>query len=139
MGYLFECQDKTIWSPSKDVAELLLVEVRFIENRLAAPSGLTEYMSDTVDVDFTILSEYLRLLRGWVNLENRSARLLVKGVVVHLLALLACGDVSPRDVARMFPDDWVVEAQFLARKSMAPAGHEGRAKEDEEGKPSGPS
>jgi hypothetical protein len=121
MGYLFEHQDKAVWSPSRVVAELFLTEVRYVEGRLAVPSGLTEYMSDTIEIDFEALSRYLQALRKWLNLENNSVRMLIRGVVVHLLALLVCGDGLADEVAHIYPEDWVDEARSLARSNMISA------------------
>ncbi len=56
MGYVFEHGNETIWGPSIGVARLLLASIAPLENRLGIKSGLTEYMSDTIEVDFAQLS-----------------------------------------------------------------------------------
>jgi hypothetical protein len=115
MSYLFEHHDRTIWPPSKVVAELLLANVRSMENRLDLESGLTEYMSDTVEVECDTLAAFLLAVRKWANPDNPSMEILIRGVVIHLVALLLCGDVSVEKVECAYPTDWIEDARVLAR------------------------
>jgi Family of unknown function (DUF6086) len=127
MSYLFEHRDASIWEPSTEAAKLLLAATSHLEDRLGIESGLTEYMSDTVDVRFDQLRRFLTALRGWVNPENTSMAYLVKPVFVHLMSLLYCGDPSADEVGRGYPLDWVHEARELARTNMRWAGDPGLA------------
>jgi hypothetical protein len=118
MSYLFEHQDKPIWEPSIDVARLLLAATSHLENLLGIKSGLAEYMSDTIDVDFGQLSRFLIALRHRVNLENRSMEIFVKPIFVHLMALLYCGGTSLGEIEQGYPGDWIDESRQLARTNM---------------------
>jgi hypothetical protein len=118
MSYLFEHRDEAIWEPSIEIAKLLLAEISHLESRLGVKSGLNESMSDTVDIDFDQLAGFLVALRKWANLENTSVSMLIKPLFVHLMSLLYCGDSSPEDVGRGYPDEWLNEARRLARTNM---------------------
>lgn len=119
MAYIFEQNNRTIWSPSKNVAEFFLGSVRHLENLLKIESGLTESMSDTIEVDFDALNSYLLAIRDWINLDNDSMRILVRGTMVHLLALVLCSDGSLDKLVDSYPSDWIDEARSLARHHMA--------------------
>ena len=118
MSYLFEHRDEPIWEPSIDVARLLLAATSHLENRLGIKSGLTEYMSDTIDIDFDELSRFLVALRHGANLENRSMHMLIKPLFVHLMSLLYCGGCSFEEVERGYPAEWIDESRQLARTNM---------------------
>lgn len=118
MSYLFEHCDKMIWSPSKNVAEIFLVNVRCLESHLKIESGLTESMSDTIEVDFDVLADFLLKTRGRINFDNDSMRILVRGTIVHLLALHLCGDGTLDKIVDGYPSDWINEARLLARRGM---------------------
>jgi Family of unknown function (DUF6086) len=118
MSYLFEHRDEAIWEPSIDVARLLLVATSHLESRLGIKSGLSEYMSDTVDIDFEQLADFLIALREWASLENKSMEILIKPIFVHLMSLLLCGGSSVEEVERGYPVDWTIEARDLARTNM---------------------
>lgn len=118
MSYVFQHEDKTIWEPRNGVAGLFLASISHIENRLGIGSGLTETMSDTIEVDFAQFSRFLVALPRKINLENSSMRILVRPIIVHLMALLYCGGDSFTDIERGFPDEWVDESPQLARTNM---------------------
>src|SRR5262249_51762909 len=118
MSYLLEHRDEAISEPSIEAAKLLLAATSHLEDRLGIESGLTEYMSDTVDVRFDQLRHFLTALRGWVHPENTSMAYLVRPVFVHLMSLLYCGDPSADEVGRGYPLDWVQEARDLAQTNM---------------------
>ncbi len=118
MSYVFEYRDETIWEPSTEAAKLLLVSISHIETRLGINSGLTEYMSDTMDVDLEGVSRFLIAVRHWANLNNASMNILTRPVVVHLAAMLYCNESCPLEVERGYPADWIEEARQLARTNM---------------------
>ncbi len=120
MSYIFEHDDRMIWQPSKDVADMLLTTIRYIESRIGYKSGFAEYMSDTIEVEFDVLASFLLALRGWANPDNKSMQILIRGVVVHLFALLLCGDFPGRELECAFPNDWIDEARLLAQTNMKP-------------------
>jgi hypothetical protein len=118
MSYMFEHRDEPIWEPSADVARLLLATTSHLEDRLGIKSGLTEYMSDTINIDFEQLSRFLLALHRRVNLENQSMKILIKPIIVHMMSLLYCGGTSFEEVERGYPDDWIDESRQLARTNM---------------------
>jgi hypothetical protein len=118
MSYIFEHRDEAIWEPSIDVAKLLLAATSHLENRLGIKSGLTEYMSDTIDVNFDEIRQFLITLRHWANLENRSMAIIIKPIFIHLMSLLYCSGSSFEEVERGYPADWIDESRQLARTSM---------------------
>lgn len=97
---------------------LFLSQVRDLEKESDLPSGLKEYEADTVDVDFSKLSMFLRKLASWANLDHPSLVLLLKGVVVHLLALSSCNTLDPSPLDFKFPREWLDEAKSLATTRM---------------------
>jgi hypothetical protein len=118
MGHIFEINDQTIWSPSREVALCFLSQVRYLEGRLNAASGLTESMSDTLDINCQQLTIFLEQIGKQINLENNSLRILMTGVVIHLLAILsACGGL-PANFQTIFPAIWVKDCLDLSVKSM---------------------
>ena len=122
MSYLLEHRDEVIWEPSIEAAKLLLVATSHLESHLKIEICLYEYMWYTVDIRFDQLRRFLVAFRGWANLENKSMDLLMRPVVVHLMALLHCGDPSVNGVELGYPLDWVHEARELARTNMRRAG-----------------
>ncbi len=117
MGFLFECEDKTVWSPSMDVGKNFLAQVRHLEEQLKTASGVGLVISDFVEIDFHGIANFLQQIGGLANLQNRSMQLLLKGVVVHLLALLCCSAL-PNHLEALYPPDWVEEARTLSRSNM---------------------
>jgi hypothetical protein len=108
MSYLIEHQDESIWTPSKDVGDTLLVNVRYLESRLGLKSGLAESMSDTIEVEFDKLAAFLLALRRWASPDKRSMQILTRGAVIHLLALLSCRNASVEKVpASIRPNGWM--------------------------------
>jgi Family of unknown function (DUF6086) len=75
MSYLFEHRDEPIWEPSVDVARLLLAATSHLEVRLGIKSGLTESMSDTIDIDFVPVSQALEADRERAGGRESSHRL----------------------------------------------------------------
>jgi Family of unknown function (DUF6086) len=122
MSYLFEHRDEAIWEPSIEVARLLLAATSYLESRLGIPSGLDEYMSDTVDVKFDQLAGFLVALREWANLDNKYIKIIIYYIFINLMYLLYCGSSSVEEVERGYPVDWIAEARDLARMNMRRAG-----------------
>jgi Family of unknown function (DUF6086) len=120
MGQLFECNDETIWSPSRDVGLYFLAQARHLELCLKVPSGLVEAMSDTIEIDVVGLTRFLISLGKWTNLDNSSMKLLLNGVVLHLLALLGSCIPLPEDLLVLFPNTWTDDAKSLALRVMTP-------------------
>jgi hypothetical protein len=118
MSYVFECRDETIWEPSTEAAKLLLVSISHLETRLGINSGLTEYMSDTINVNLEEISRFVIAVRHWANLTNISMHTLIRPVVVHLAAILYCNDSCAMEVELGYPADWIDEARQLARTNM---------------------
>jgi hypothetical protein len=118
MGHVFESNDQTIWCPSRDVALCFLAQVRYFESRLTTGSGLSEVMSDTIDINYRQLARFIAAAGTVTNIDNRSMRLLTKGAIVHLMALLLSGIPLTNDIVALFPDDWINDAMLLSRESM---------------------
>ena len=118
MSYTFEYNDKEVWSPNRDVSLCFLWQVRHLEEQLDVKSGLNEFMSDTIEIDFEKLELFFCQLVGWANLEHVSMRLLLKGVCVHLLALLLCAIELPDILKTSVPQDWIDDASTVASRSM---------------------
>jgi hypothetical protein len=118
MGHIFELNDQTIWSPSRDVALCFLSQVRYLEGRLNAASGLTESMSDTLDINSQQLTEFLAQIGKHINLENNSIRILMAGVVIHLLAILSASRGLPASFQTLFPPIWLKDGLDLSAKAM---------------------
>jgi hypothetical protein len=81
------------------------------------PSGVGDVVSDFVEIDFNVMSHFLQQVATRTNFENRSIKLLLRGVVVHLLALLSCKSV-PIEVESLYPLEWIEEATTLFRANM---------------------
>ena len=88
MGYVFDVDDKTFWSPSKNVGKTLMAHLAEIESLVGGESGVVESMSDTVEIDIPKLNEFVSLAIGSASLQNASLRVLHGGVLMHLIAFL---------------------------------------------------
>jgi hypothetical protein len=121
MSYDFEHEKRVLWSPSRSVAQLFLCQVRHLEGVLGLSASMNEYMSDTIDLDFSQLDLFLQELSEWANFENTSLKLLLRGTAVHLLALGLCRDSSDPGVNSRYPNDWVEEARLVASGAMKKA------------------
>lgn len=55
--------------------------MRYLEEELATPAGLDEYMSDTIDVDFDAIDKFLQRIPAWANLDHSSVQLLLRGTM----------------------------------------------------------
>jgi len=113
MGYIFEKNDVTVWSPSLDVARLFLASVRQLEQQVHLPSGLAETMSDTIEIDPNLLLEFVRTLFLTSNTSNQSLSILLHGPIVHLIALLYA--VMPSAQVPTVQEKWNEEAKSLMR------------------------
>ena len=118
MSYVFEVNDDTIWSPSMIAGGFFISQVRQLERILSLPSGLTESMSDTIQVDVECLSAFLRKLSASGLIDNTSVNALARGTVVHLIALLQCAAGCGKEVGALFPGEWITEALYLASRNM---------------------
>lgn len=120
MGYIFEIADSLVWSPSHNVARLFLASVRQLEEQIEMSSGLTEPMSDTIEVNCVMLAEFLRTVFATRNLDHRSMFLLLRGPLVHLLALLMATDSAAIESLSQAPNEWIAEANALIGASFQP-------------------
>lgn len=118
MSYVVEHEDKTIWEPSRNTGKLFLSQVHCLEMILGTPSGFSEYMSDTVSVDAGKLDSFLGRLIEWANRDNTSIRLLLTGVMVHLLAIAVTVNPTYSIEASEIPMDWQHQAAKLASTAM---------------------
>ncbi len=59
MGYVVEVDGRSVWEPSRRVAELFLSQVRGIEQVFEISSGLTVPAADEIQVDVPTLREFL--------------------------------------------------------------------------------
>jgi hypothetical protein len=118
MSYIFEANARTIWSPSRITGTLFLSQVRELEKCIEHRSGLIEHMSDTVEIDFPVLNVFLEKLAGWANFSNPSISLLLKGVTVHLLALVTSSKRTCSAYSSPLPRDWIDEAALFSDREM---------------------
>lgn len=118
MGYIVEHNDKTVWSPGRLVGKLFLSQVRHLESEVGVSAGLNEYMSDTIAIDANQLELFLQRVADWATFDNLSMRLLLRGAVVHLLALISCVERLQAQRPSPFPVDWLQESADIASKSM---------------------
>jgi len=118
MGILFECGDQTIWSPSREVALYFLAQVRHLETRMGASCGLSEVVSDTVEIDHERLRSFIESVATWTNVNNLSMGQLLRPAMVHLLAILGSCSAVAETLLVPFPREWVEEAGSLGRRAM---------------------
>jgi hypothetical protein len=118
MGHIFESKDQTIWSPSRDVALCFLAQIHHLEDRLEMHSGLSETMSDVIEIDYVVLHSFIVQIGKWANFSNSSICLLLRGVVVHLLALLSSAAPLPDSILALYSSEWTDEARLTARRAM---------------------
>src|SRR5262249_736385 len=110
--------DTQIWSPSRDVGLCFLTIIRYLEDRLNISSGLREYMSDTVDVDFNVMEEFLTKLAALAHGPNTSMEILLKGAVLHMLAIAFWKGEIPKHIADLYPKNWIEDAKVLSQTRM---------------------
>jgi len=88
MGYVFESDDDEIWSPGNLVGQVLMRQVEDLERLVGQKSGVTEYMSGLVKVDFAQLGDFLAATASYLgNIHNHTLHLLLRPAVVTLVAL----------------------------------------------------
>jgi hypothetical protein len=118
VGYVFDVEDETFWSPSQNSARIVMSQVQLLESIVGVPSGLVESMSDTVDVDLNKLRKFVLTVQQNECLKNESMRLCLAGVFIHLLAILICHSALPSDVANSIDHDYMAQASKIAKRHM---------------------
>lgn len=59
MGYIVEVDGRSVWEPSRRVAELFLSQIRGLESVFEVPSGVSSPVADEIAVDAAELRTFL--------------------------------------------------------------------------------
>lgn len=120
MSWVFEYKNVEIWGPGRISGQVFLSQVRCLETLMGVEAGLTEYMSDTVEVDFPLLVRFLEQLSVWLNsFGSDTVALLLRGAVVHLLAIaMTSSDNKITTNSASFPKAWIQEAEAIKQRYM---------------------
>ena len=97
MGYTFEQNNRTIWLPSKTVAELFLRQSALLSDWAGCDLGFHQEMSDVVEIELGPLQVGLKAaIAEYESSNNRSLKVLLHGTLIHLIAIyMRCeGDLA---------------------------------------------
>lgn len=118
MGYVFEANDVTFWSPSLNVGRVVLSQLTLLESLVEAPSGLQQIMSDTVAVDLMKLRRFVTKVIETDRLDNKVLQLCFAGLMSVLLAMLIFHEAAPDGFAEHFDTNVTTNATVLAKRHM---------------------
>lgn len=117
MGYIFECDDNVVWSPSNIWAKVFLFQAKGLSQFLGVNDGFfeDEAMADMVEVDKVQLKLFLNAISAFlIKVYNNDVKQLLRSLIVHLLAIyISCGEDAGQ--LSWFEEDWLRDAVKLAR------------------------
>ena len=117
MSIFFEQGGQTIWNPLNSTGLLFVENVRALEQCVHMTSGIGAISSDEVMIDSEQLQLFLRTVIGQ-SARNQSLAILVRGVCVHIAAMLHCTGNSADFVLKSVSQEWLAEANHLASHYM---------------------
>ena len=118
MSYVFEVNDDTIWSPSMIAGGFFMCQVRHFERILSVASGLTESMSDTIQVDADGLSTILKQAFGFRPNRQYVGERVSKRHGRAFDCTIARRGSTRQGGSRLFPEEWITEALCLSSRNM---------------------
>jgi len=118
MSWDFDIGNQTIWSPSKNIGQYFLSNVKELELIVDEPSGLIEVMSDTVDIDVAKLCHFVAALSSPSKMKNETLRLLSEGCLIVLFAMAIHANPGNRELLGQQSDDCVNKAITFASQQF---------------------
>ena len=120
MSYIFECEDRSLWSPSNVVAGVFLRQLQNLVDLLGIETGFEETMGSIVEVKPNQLGHFLAATATYLkSCDNPSLRALLRPAVIHLMVIYSrCESASPIVGSTSFEDDWVAESKQLADNGL---------------------
>ena len=98
---------------------VFLSQIYFLDGAIQVGAGFYDNQSDEVEIDFDKLDSFLAELVKRFRLDDSSSITpLLRGLVVHSVALLDCGKKAGFSLQHQIPADWIEEAKELATHSM---------------------
>lgn len=95
MGYIFDIDDETVWSPSLWVGQLYVNLAEAIARTLELPTGLETVAEDMYDINPPVFSEFTSaLVNNYFSTRHVVAQELLRGVLLTSLVMLQRGGVE---------------------------------------------
>jgi len=90
MSYSFNSEGVIVWDPALRVGRLFLGQAQGAAKLLTVPSGLTDRIDGTCDVDPEVFAAFVTEMRAWYLKSNHEVLIpLLHGVLTVSMALLA--------------------------------------------------
>lgn len=95
MGYIFDIDDETVWSPSLRVGQLYVNLVEAIARTLELPTGLVAVAEDMYDINTSVFSDFTRaLVKDFFSAHHVVVQEMLRGVLLASLIMLQRGGVE---------------------------------------------
>ena len=88
MSYIFECDDKTVWSPALRVGTLYVTLADALAVVVSVPHGMAAMASDFYEVDRDKFADFVTALRAWSPVGHAVGDALLGGFLTTSLVLL---------------------------------------------------
>lgn len=88
MSKIFEYSDIEIWSPSNNIGNLFMAQIKALEESYKVESGIVETMADTYEIINEKFNTFLRwLMDFYCSTNNMHFKLLNNGLIKILILL----------------------------------------------------
>ncbi|MEU8804444.1 DUF6086 family protein [Spirillospora sp. NPDC048819] len=94
MGYIFDIDDETVWSPSLRAGALYVGLAEAMARSMKRPTGLKAVAEDMYDIDLPTFNEFTgALLEEYFSSNHAVIREMLRGVLLASLVMLQRGGV----------------------------------------------
>ncbi|MCP2261246.1 hypothetical protein LX15_004967 [Streptoalloteichus tenebrarius] len=99
MGYVFEVEGETVWSPSLDIGHLFMDIANRLSEDLKQSHGMSLMASDFIDIDRDAFAAFVRSMLNSSVMTNLTYYVLSRGFLATCLAMLerAGSPVAPQN------------------------------------------
>ncbi|WP_149261559.1 DUF6086 family protein [Actinomadura sp. K4S16] len=119
MGYIFDVDDETVWSPSLRVGQLYVNLAEAIARTLEISTGLEAVAEDMYDIDTSVFGDFTRaLVQDFFSTRHVVAQEMLRGVLLASLVMLQRGGVEITPEGEEQKSFWSALPEFAQRMPM---------------------
>lgn len=116
MGYIFDIDDETVWSPSLRVGQLYVDLAEAAARTLELPTGLEAVAEDMYDINASVFSDFTRaLVKEFFSSRHVVAQEMLRGVLLASLVMLQRGGVEISPDGEEQKSFWSTLPEFAQR------------------------
>ncbi|MGI5207881.1 DUF6086 family protein [Spirillospora sp. CA-108201] len=116
MGYIFDIDDETVWSPSLRVGQLYVNLAEAAAHTLELPTGLEAVAEDMCDINASVFSDFTRaLVKEFFSSHHAVAQEMLRGVLFASLIMLQRGGIEITPHGEEQKSLWLTLPEFAQR------------------------